>query len=112
MNEFTINQFTTVLLENEKNIIYIIGDWFNQCKYFQFLKGSKAYQVRGPIFSKVKKFVMEEVDDDMKKGISHFKHGNVFDISLSNFKILQNNSKFFSIISTIILLFFSSSQLF
>lgn len=33
LNEFTINQFITVRLENEETVIYVNGDRFNQCKY-------------------------------------------------------------------------------
>ena len=56
-------------------------DWKKQD--VQVLKGSKAYKVRVPIFSKVKKSSLMdgEVKEDEEKMISFFKHGNTFDMS-------------------------------
>ena len=51
----------------------------------QVLKGSKAFKVRVPIFSKVKKSSLMDGDGEVKeeeeKMISFFKHGNTFDMS-------------------------------
>ncbi|MHA1641510.1 MAG: ArdC-like ssDNA-binding domain-containing protein [Promethearchaeota archaeon] len=71
-------------LRRDKKFVGIMNSYQNWKKQdVQVLKGSKAYKVRVPIFSKVKKLTMEggKEKEREEKMISFFKHGNTFDVS-------------------------------
>ena len=88
VHNYSIGNLIYVMAQAEdrkdKKFVGIMNSYKNwERQDVQVLKGSKAYKVRVPIFSKLKKLTIEggKEKEEEEKMISFFKHGNTFDIS-------------------------------
>ncbi len=66
MQEFKVNEFITLKLENDKTVIYVKGKQFQQCKYLLMHKKVDELEVLLTIDSV----------DDMLDDLSHSLEGN------------------------------------
>lgn len=88
MHTYSIRNLCLVLAQAEKRLdkklVGVLNSFLNWKKQdIQILKGSKAYKVIVPIFTKKteENMVIQSEDGKADKTLSYFKTGNVFDIS-------------------------------
>ncbi len=96
LHNYSIRNILLLLAQLEKRehkeFVGVVNSFANWKKQnIQILKGSKAYKVRVPIFTKnidgdstKPATEKKEKEEEQKKTLSYFKLGNVFDISLTS----------------------------
>ena len=96
LHNYSIRNILLLLAQSEKRehkeFVGVVNSFANWKKQnIQILKGSKAYKVRVPIFTKnidgdstKPATEKKEKEEEQKKTLSYFKLGNVFDISLTS----------------------------
>ena len=96
LHNYSIRNILLLLAQSEKRehkeFVGVVNSFANWKKQnIQILKGSKAYKVRIPIFTKnidedstKPATEKKEKEEEQKKTLSYFKLGNVFDISLTS----------------------------